>query len=235
MNPTKTLERLDNLIQAHSILRHPFYVAWRRGVLTRAQLATYAGVYYPHVEAFPGYLEAALACTNDPVIRAGLERNLDDERGVPGPHPELWLDFAEELGLNRRHVASAAPHPAAAATVSVFNGLAGRHIASALAALYSYESQQPEVSRQKADGLRSHYGVQNSKGLHYFDVHATADIDHRAHERDGLARCISGDVSELVLQSGQAALGAYWNLLDGVCEAAGISTADCGGSDSPDR
>ena len=234
MKPTNTLECLDNLIQSHSILRHPFYVAWQRGVLTRAQLATYARVYYPHVEAFPGYLEAALACTDDPVIRAGLERNLDDERGVPSPHPELWLDFAEELGLDRRTVASATPHPAAAAMVSAFNGLASRDIASALAALYSYESQQPEVARQKADGLRAHYGVQNPRGLSYFDVHATTDIDHRSQERDGLARCIDGDVSDVVLPSAREALEAYWHLLDGVCEAAGISMADGDRSDSPD-
>ena len=231
MNPTHTLECLDNLIQSHSILRHPFYVAWQRGVLTRAQLATYASVYYPHVAAFPGYLEAALACTDDPVIRTSLERNLDDERGQPSPHPELWLDFAEELGSDRRVVASTTPHSAAAAMVSVFTRLAGRDIASALTALYSYESQQPEVARQKADGLRSHYGVQSPKGLAYFDVHATTDLDHRTHERDGLASCIQADESDLVLQAAREALAAYWHLLDGVCEAADISMADCDGSD----
>lgn len=235
MNPTLTLDRLDDLIQSHSILRHPFYVAWQRGDLTRAQLATYATVYYPHVAAFPGYLEAAIACADDPVIRTSLERNLDDERGVPKPHPELWLDFAEELGLDRRTVASAAPHSAAATTVDVFTALTGRDITSALAALYSYESQQPAVAGQKANDLRHRYGMQNPRALAYFDVHATTDVEHCAHEREALGRCVDAhaDASAVaLLQAGREALGAYWALLDGICEATGIPMADCDGGGS---
>src|SRR4030067_3672659 len=104
MNPQGTLERLDYLIQSRSILCHPFYVAWQRGELTADQLATYAQVYYPHVASFPRYLEAAIDSADDPVIRAELERNLADERMVPKAHNELWLGFAESLGLTKAHL-----------------------------------------------------------------------------------------------------------------------------------
>lgn len=222
MDHAVVVQALDDLIRSRSILRHPFYVAWQRGELTPEQLATYARLYYPHVAAFPGYLEAALSHTDDPVIRAELESNLADERAEQMPHTGLWLDFAEELGCDRNAVTSAAAHAAAADTVRVFARLSGQSLGAALAALYAYESQQPEVARQKADGLRSLYGVQSPKALAYFDVHATADIQHREGERHALACCADAGTAGEILQAAGEALDAYWRLLDGICEAAGV-------------
>ncbi|HLD94416.1 MAG TPA: iron-containing redox enzyme family protein, partial [Anaerolineales bacterium] len=190
MQSQETIDRLDQLIKSRSILCHPFYVAWQRGELSGEQLATYAQVYYPHVAAFPRYLEAAIDSADDPLIRAELERNLADERMVPKAHNELWLDFAEGLGLDREGVASADWHPAAEAIVHAFGRLTGEGSAGALAALYAYESQQPEVSREKMDGLRRNYGVDSPTALAYFAVHAEADIHHRQGERQALLRCL---------------------------------------------
>ena len=89
MDTYDILNKLDALIQSQSILRHPFYIAWREGKLTKTQLATYARVYWPHVAAFPSYLEASIEKTADPVVREALGRNLHDELTRPKPHPEL--------------------------------------------------------------------------------------------------------------------------------------------------
>ena len=226
MNRSDVLYRLDELIHSRSILGHPFYVAWQRGDLTREQLAIYASVYYSHVAAFPSYLEAAIERAPDPVIRAELARNLADELLAPKPHRELWLDFAEELGLDRLTVTSQAPHPATTALIGTFQRLTSGETASALAALYAYESQQPEVSRQKMDGLRQHYGVRTRKALAYFDVHATMDTQHRQGERDALARCLeAGACGDDLLRAASDGLRTYWQLLDVICEEAGLSTA----------
>jgi pyrroloquinoline-quinone synthase len=225
MNPSDVLCRLDDLIHSRSILGHPFYVAWQRGELTHEQVAIYASMYYAHVAAFPGYLEAVVERATDPVIRAELARNLADELG-PQPHRELWLDFAEALGLDRIKVASDAPHVGTTAPIGTFERLTREETASALAALYSYESQQPEVSRQKMDGLRQHYGVRTCKALAYFDVHAAVDIQHCRGERDALARCLGAGASgDHLLQAASDGLQAYWQLLDGICEEAGIPAA----------
>src|SRR5687768_11756947 len=101
MDSSAALRELDASIGERSILKHPFYQAWERGELTREQLATYAGIYYPHVRAFPLYLEAAMALTTDDAVHAELEDNLHDELGNPAPHDELWLDFAEGVGADR--------------------------------------------------------------------------------------------------------------------------------------
>jgi len=224
MDSSAVLRELDASIRERSILKHPFYQAWERGELTREQLATYARIYYPHVRAFPGYLGAAMAHATDDGVRAELADNLADELGNPAPHDELWLDFAEGVGADRTAVVTGVPHPAAERIVSTFGSLAGEGLASGLAALYAYESQQPEVSRTKADGLRAQYGVEDARTTAYFTVHEAADVRHRAGERDALRACLDAGVpAATVSEAASRALDAYWNLLDGVCHEAGIT------------
>lgn len=226
MSAHSVLRDLDSLIASRSILEHPFYRAWTAGTLTADQLATYARSYYPHVAAFPCYLETAVAGTDDDQIRAELLDNLREEREVPQSHPAMWLDFAAGFGLDRDEVASAAPTASTRETVEAFQGLAAEGTAEALTALYCYESQQPEVAHTKAEGLRNLYGVQEAGTVAYFDVHAEADVRHREGERQALARCLNaGATREQVLGAAEKALDAYWNLLDGICEETGIPLA----------
>src|SRR2546429_6207243 len=109
MRTEETLRALDELIRERSILQHAFYRAWQRGELTRSQLATYSRVYYPHVAAFPNYLENAISCAEDFSTRRTLEDNLLDELTNPAPHPELWLDFAKRIGHTRTQVKGLTP------------------------------------------------------------------------------------------------------------------------------
>jgi len=221
-SPDVLLE-LDDLIRDRSILQHPFYQAWEKGVLTREQLATYARIYYPHVQAFPEYIRAAMQQTEDPTIRAELQDNLDDELGNPAPHDELWLAFAQGMGAAADEVVTAEPHPAAQNIVDTFQKLADSGVAAGLAALYAYESQQPEVSCTKIAGLKEHYAVTDAATLEYFEVHEAADVRHRQGERDALAACLDAGVpAEVVRDATEQALAAYWSLLDGVCAETGI-------------
>lgn len=218
-----TLHRLDQLIRSRSILEHPFYQAWNAGELTLDQLRAYARIYYPHVAAFPGYLRNGIAGAADPAVRSELEDNLREELTEPKPHDELWLDFATGLGLERDEVLNAPVHPAAREAVTRFEELSARGTGSAVAALYAYESQQPEVSRTKADGLRRHYDVDDEATVAYFEVHTEADVRHREGEREALGRCLeSGESEQELLDATGQALDAYWGLLDGVCRETGI-------------
>ena len=228
MRTEEILRTLDDLIRERSILQHPFYRAWQLGELTRHQLAIYSRVYYPHVAAFPTYLENAINCAVDSSTRRTLEDNLLDELTNPAPHPELWLDFATATGQDRDKVKGAKSLAKVASTISTFDRLTSRGIASGLTALYAYESQQPEVAAEKMRGLRESYGIQSKSALSYFTVHATADLEHRAGERAALARCLNSCAStDTVINAANEALDAYWNLLDGVCEEAHLRADLC--------
>lgn len=224
MPANDTLERLDELIRSRSILEHPFYVAWNAGELTRPQLRRYAEVYYPHVAAFPDYLRNAIATARDPMVRRELEDNLSEELNEPKAHSELWLDFAEGLGADRAAVEESAESGPGVATVEAFERLTSRGTAEAIAALYAYESQQPEVATLKAAGLRELYGVESEATVAYFDVHAEADVRHRKGEREALARCLADGASDAdTMQVAGEALDAYWELLDRVCAETGVA------------
>jgi pyrroloquinoline-quinone synthase len=217
MTTRGTLYELDARIAARSILQHPFYRAWSAGTLTRGDLATYARVYYPHVAAFPEYLQAALEKAALAPVAAELRDNLREELTEPRPHAELWLRFAAAVGADAPAIPSAEPTAAARQTVDEFRRLCGGSTAAALAALYAYESQQPEVSCQKEAGLRERYGIEDAEALSYFTVHAETDLRHRDGERRSIERCLeAGASAEEVLDAADVALSAYWNLLDGV-------------------
>jgi len=98
MNPY--LDKIDNDIAEKHLLKHPFYLAWTRGELSREALADYARQYYHHVAAFPTYLSAAHAKCGDQPTRKQLLKNLIDEEAGSPNHPELWLKFTEGLGVD---------------------------------------------------------------------------------------------------------------------------------------
>src|SRR3984957_4870146 len=139
--PNETIASLDRLSAELSLLKHPFYQAWTAGTLSADRLRNYAVQYYQHVAAFPRYLSALHSRCDDLETRQLLLENLiDEERGADN-HPELWLRFANALGLQRDDVLGASPLPATNALIETFMHLGrDRPPAAGLAALYVYES-----------------------------------------------------------------------------------------------
>ena len=89
----------------------------------------------------------------------------------------------------------------------------------ALAAFYAYESQVPQVAREKARGLREMYGA-DEKTCGYFTLHTTADVYHAQVWRQQLAKRLEANpqAAEKALNAGEAAAKALWRALDGIEE-----------------
>src|SRR5258708_37543837 len=203
---------LDSMIAEHSMLKHPFYQAWTAGTLSMDRLQNYAVEYYPHVAAFPRYLSAIHSRCADMVTRRALLENLIEEERGPENHPELWLRFAEALGLSRERVLGASTSASSENLVRAFTELAeSGHVASGLAALYAYESQIPAVASAKIDGLKQFYGVTNRRGLSFFAVHERADVWHARSGAELIERhFITDRHRELAVEPADRALGALW-------------------------
>src|SRR5246127_2989597 len=166
------LEEIDARVAGQHLLDHPFYQAWSRGELSLDALRDYATQYYHHVAAFPTYLSAVHAQTDDTEVRRQILSNLMDEEAGSPNHPELWLQFAESLGLDREEVKSAAQWPETKKLIGDFRACCGeRGTGVGLAALYAYESQIPSVSEKKIEGLKTFYGFSDPEGYKYFSVH----------------------------------------------------------------
>src|SRR5271169_4807718 len=103
------LNELDEQIQEKHLLKHTFYLAWSKGELSQDCLKEYAIEYYHHVKAFPTYLSALHARTEDMKTRQGILQNLvDEELGGPN-HPELWKSFALNLGATEQEIEQHVP------------------------------------------------------------------------------------------------------------------------------
>jgi len=177
MNFVKVLKK--ELLPYH-LLKHPFYRMWMEGTLPKKCLQNYATHYYHHVAAFPRYISALHSLCEDREKRKILLENLNDEEGVQGdPHPDLWMHFAEGLGLNREKVKSTAVCKSIRELIYTFFSHCRGSYARGLSSLYSYEYQVPEVAETKIQGLKKHYGIMDKKTLLFFLVHKEADIEHR--------------------------------------------------------
>src|SRR6184192_2077644 len=173
------LDQIDNDIAEKHLLKHPFYLAWTRGELSKEALADYARQYYHHVAAFPTYLSAVHANCNDQTTRKQLLNNLIDEEAGSPNHPELWLQFAECLGVSKADAQSTEKWAETKNLIETFRSVCAKgKTAEGLAALYAYESQIPAVSESKINGLIENYNMTAPRGYEYFTVHVEADREH---------------------------------------------------------
>jgi len=217
-NTNAIIPALDALTAEMSLLKHPFYQQWTGGTLPIERLRNYAIQYYQHVAAFPRYLSAIHArCEDLPTRQALLENLIDEERGAEN-HPELWLRFAEALGVARETVTAAEPLDAASTLTDTFIDLTrDQPLAAALAALYVYESQIPAVAAAKIDGLQRFYGITDADGLRFFSVHREADADHAQAVAGMIERhCANAEDHEIAVLAARRALASVWSLLDAV-------------------
>ena len=220
------VERIDERVASQHLLQHPFYQAWSRGELSMDALRDYATQYYYHVAAFPTYLSGVHAQTDDAEVRRHILSNLMDEEAGSPNHPELWLQFAESLGLEREDVKQAAQWDVTKDLIATFRNCCGqRGTGAGLASLYAYESQIPAVSEKKIEGLRQFYGFTNPEGYKYFTVHIEADREHSAVEAAQIALVVDESQSVPALDAVGEVLDGLYGLLSAVCEKHGIQ--DC--------
>jgi pyrroloquinoline-quinone synthase len=215
MDPVQTL---DARISACHLLDHPFYQRWTAGTLTKEELTDYARQYFHYAMAFPTFVSAMHAQTEDIAVRQMLLENLIEEERGPENHPELWLRFCESLGLNRDDVKAGLANDSTRALIATMKSLArDGALHEGLAALYAYESQIPAVAKAKIEGLAKNYGISAERDIAFFSVHMDADVAHSQTSREILRDLC--DTPEKATQAEQATvrtLNALYGFLDSV-------------------
>jgi pyrroloquinoline-quinone synthase len=203
-------EQLHAAAERWDVLRHPFYLRWSAGELTRPELATYAGQYAHAVSALAAASRRAADCA--PADTADeLAAHAEEEEA----HVALWDRFAAAVG--GESPAPALPETEACAAAW---GDPQRPLLGTLVALYAIESAQPAISEVKGDGLRRHYGVAEGPATAYFDVHAVRDVEHARAGRRLIERELDGGGDPALVGEAERVLAANWGLLDGVERAA---------------
>ena len=216
------VSQLEERIHPYNLLSHPFYKAWSEGELTRDDLREYAEGYYPHVEAFPGYLAQFGIRLEEGELRRAVLANMTDEKGGEDSfgepersHSELWLDFVE--GVGGRRVPKRRPTGEVRKLIAWFHRIASEGTPEeALSAFYAYESQVPRLSEEKNRVLRELYGA-DEKTRGYFTLHALADMHHANMWRNQLEKRLQAnpEMAEKALTAAENAAKALWRVLDG--------------------
>ena len=212
------LVQLEERIHAYDLLCHPFYQAWSAGKLTGDDLRTYAEDYFPHVEAFPGYLAQFGVRLEEGELRRAVLANMTDEKGGEDSfgepersHSELWLDFVEGVGGSR--VPKRRPIAEVRKLISWFHRVASEGTPEeALAAFYVYESQVPRIAQEKDRILRELYQADaKTRGLH-----SDADVHHANVWRTQLVKRVKANPASAkkALVAAETAAKALWQVLD---------------------
>jgi pyrroloquinoline-quinone synthase len=224
MTREEFLTRLDALVAERHLLKHRFYCLWTEGKLSRENIREYAISYYPHVAAFPTYVSGLHSHCEDAGLRQELLENLiEEERGTEN-HPALWRRFAASLGAAATDMASAPRTPEVAEVIDEFRrSTRDGSVAEGLAALYAYESQIPEISKTKREGLAAFYGIQDADSVRFFTVHEEADVWHRQVEREALGRIAeTPEDRAAALAAAERCLVALNGALDGILRENGL-------------
>jgi pyrroloquinoline-quinone synthase len=211
------LDRLDAMIDRRRLLTHSFYTKWVAGTLPREAIQDYARQYYAFESEFPRFLSAIHTAIAGADVRRIVLDNLWDEEHGEENHAELWLRFAEGMGVDRRDVAVAGAGRTAATEhlVETYRRASASSPVAGLAAMHAYERQVPDVARAKIDGLRDHYGVTDERTTRFWTVHEKLDVEHSGAERELLTE-MGRDDPEAAVSATDEALEAWWGFLDSV-------------------
>jgi pyrroloquinoline quinone (PQQ) biosynthesis protein C len=207
--PAEVEAIIASAIGERRLLSHPFYQRWLDGTLEPGELAGYAA-QYRHFEAqLPAFLEIVLEQLPPGQARELISANLIDEQSVPAPHLQLFDTFAAAVGAG-----AVAPTPATQRLVDCYARWAKGSGVAAVGALAAYEVQAAEVATSKAAGLRDRYGLDDD-ATEFWDVHATADLDHAQWVVEALAE-LAQDVLDLagISEAADDAATAWWAFLD---------------------
>jgi pyrroloquinoline-quinone synthase len=210
----EVITSLDTRIARQRMLDHPFYQRWTAGELTRGELQEYARQYYHYAAAFPTFLSAMHAGSDDLEARQYLLENLIEEERGPENHPELWLRFCEALALDRDLVKAGTPNAATSALIDCMRTLSRSSLVEGLSALYAYESQIPEVAKAKIEGLAKFYAIDAPRDIAFFSVHQTADVVHAETSRQLLRRACGDD--SVASEAASRTVDALYGFLDSV-------------------
>ena len=185
------IQKIDQIIEERSLLKHPFYEMWSDGKLTQESLAGYSKEYFQLVKAVPEFMTPIIEKAPNSVITE-LTENQQEE----SDHIKPWISFAGELGISNDELISYSGLDKTKKAVSDLSELMTTFDGGACA-MYAFEKEIPKISQTKLDGLSEFYQITNDNATEYFKLHTEADIRHTASWRNILEKS-NADTSNLV-------------------------------------
>ena len=167
-------QKIDQIIEERSLLKHPFYQTWSDGKLTREALVGYSKEYYQLVKAVPIFMTQLL----DHVQRS-MYNELEFNQQEEFSHISLWERFAGGLGVSRKELTNYEGLYKTNHAISGLHSLMSSFVSGSVA-MYAFEKEIPKISEIKLQGLAEFYGLTSEDITKYFKEHMEADVRHTA-------------------------------------------------------
>ena len=213
---TSFIKILENDIEKKHMSKHKFYQLWNDGGVSMEALKAYSQQYYKFVEEFPRLVSRVHANTPELNDRLAILNNLSEEEDPKAPHEDLWIDFAEGLGVKRNNI-NAKELAETKKSMDSLKKLCSGSFLEGAAALLAYEAQIPEIAELKMRGLVKHYGIKDKRSLKFFKVHSKVDIEHQKTWKKIIARHAKTNAQKAKIRKAlNKSLDSMNLLLDGV-------------------
>lgn len=164
---------------------HPLRKLLLTGVLTKEQLSGWAKNQFhefSHIHRFFGirYQKCPIRSLRRMLLENMVEEEGEDLFGGKYPsHAELWLQFAEGLGVSRQEMLSYEPLPGVRAALEMYVQLVQRsHWAVAIGTGLVFEGEGPKRMADERKALETHYPWIPSESLDFFRAHEYHDEGH---------------------------------------------------------
>ncbi|HVA78168.1 MAG TPA: iron-containing redox enzyme family protein [Candidatus Binataceae bacterium] len=190
MDVQKGIAELNALIARlernnRTLKSHPTIEKIERGELTMDQLRWWATQLFAGNKAHNANILGLIyaKCDDFPARKAIVENLIEEElgrvSGVGRSHPELYLEFAEAIGIPRKSLLAARMSPDATAMMHWMYWLADSKPWYVTLAGISLGSElfNPDAYVRVIDGLRRNYRLSDD-ALLFFSVHVKVDKDH---------------------------------------------------------
>jgi len=208
---TQIIQKIDQIIEERSLLKHPFYEMWSDGKLEFDSLAGYSKEYFQLVKQVPKFMEPLIDLAPDE-MKDELIFNMNEETS----HIELWRKFAGEMHISREELSNYQGLEKTNDAVSGLSVLMNSFNLGACA-MYAFEKEIPKISEIKLQGLKEFYGLDSKNATEYFEQHMEADIRHSASWKKIIER--SSENEEKIIQTVTKSISAQNLLLDSCLEA----------------
>lgn len=204
-------QRIDEMIEERSLLKHPFYQMWSDGKLSLESLRGYSKEYFQLVKEVPSFMTPLINKAPDS-LKGELIANQQEEY----EHIKPWMRFAKALGVEEDELDQYSGLPKTRKAVSQLSSLM-TSFEEGSCAMYAFEKEIPKISQIKLEGLAEFYGISTKESTEYFKLHTEADIRHAAAWRKSLEQPLSS--KEDLLQIADKSISAQNMLLDSCYES----------------
>jgi len=207
---TSIIQKIDQIIEERSLLKHPFYEMWSDGKLEFGSLAGYSKEYFQLVKQVPKFMEPLVDFAPDE-MKDELIFNMNEET----EHIELWKKFAGEMHISGDELSKYQGLEKTNRAVSDLSSLMNSLNLGACA-MYAFEKEIPKISEIKLEGLKEFYGLDSKDATEYFRQHMEADIRHTASWRKIVEQ--SSETDTEIIETAKKSVSAQNLLLDSCLE-----------------